>query len=61
MFGYENLKDLKNLKNLKDLCFTKQKIKTKNVFVKAVWGVLVAKMRWQSIKKIVWALMEHNL
>ena len=35
--------------------------KTKNIFVKAVWGVSVAKMRWQSIKKIVWALMEHNL
>ena len=45
------------LKILKYLCFTKQKIKTKNIFVKAVWGVSVAKMRWQSIKKIVWAFI----
>ena len=29
---------------LTDLCFTKQKIKTKNGFVKVVYSVLVAKM-----------------
>ena len=29
-----------------DLCFTKQKIKTKNGFVETVYSVLVAKMCW---------------
>ena len=31
-------------KILTDLCFTKQKIKTKNTFVKVVYSVLVVKM-----------------
>ena len=31
-------------KILIDLCFTRQKIKTKNTFAKAVYSVLVAKM-----------------
>ena len=31
-------------KILTDLCFTKQKIKTKNSFVEVVYNVLVAKM-----------------
>ena len=43
-----------------DLCFTKQKIKTKNGSVKVVYNVLVVKMCWQNIKKIVWALMISN-
>ena len=30
-------------KVLTDLCFTKQRIKTKNTFVKVVYSVLVAK------------------
>ena len=46
---------------LTDLCFTKQKIKTKNTFAKVVYSVLVVKMCWQNIKKFVWALMVHNL
>ena len=46
---------------LTNLCFTKQKIKTKNSFAKVVYSALVAKMSWQSIKKLVWALMVHNL
>ena len=33
-------------KILTDLCFAKQKIKTKNGFVKVVYSVLVAKMCW---------------
>ena len=40
------------LKNLTDLCFTKQKIKTKNDFSEAVYSVLAVKMYWQNIKKI---------
>ena len=47
-------------KILTDLCFTKQKIKTKNIFVRVayifVWvayTVLLVKMCWQNIKKIV--------
>ena len=32
------------LKILADLCFTKQKIKTKNTFVKVVYSALVAEM-----------------
>ena len=44
-----------------DPCFTKQKIKTKNAFLKVVYSVLVVKMYWQNIKKFVWALMAHNL
>ena len=47
-------------KILTDLCFTKQKIKTKNGFVEVVYSVLVVKMCWQNIKKIVWALMVKN-
>ena len=41
------------LKTLADLCFTKQRIKTKNGFVEAVYSVLVIKICWQIIKKIV--------
>ena len=48
-------------KILTDLCFTKQKIKTKNTFAKVVYSVLVVKMCWQNIKKFVWALMVQNL
>ena len=45
---------------LTDLCFTKQKIKAKNTFVRVVCSVLVVKMCWQNIEKFVWALMVHN-
>ena len=48
-------------KILTDLCFTKQRIKTKNTFVRVVYSVLVVKMCWQNIKKFTWALMVHNL
>ena len=48
-------------KVLTDLCFTKQRIKTKNTFVRVVYSVLVVKMCWQNIKKFVWALMVQNL
>ena len=47
-------------KILTNLCFTKQKMKTKNTFAKVVHSALVAKMYWQSIKKLVRALMVHN-
>ena len=40
-------------KILTDLYFTKQKIKTKNGFVEVVYSVLVVKMYWQNINKIV--------
>ena len=46
---------------LTDLCVTKQVTKTKNTFAKVVYGVLVVKMCWENIKKLVWALMVHNL
>ena len=49
------------LKALTDLCFIKQKIKTKNGFVRVVYSVLAVKMYWQNIKKFVWALMVNNL
>ena len=39
-------------KILTDLCFTKQRIKTKNTFAKVVYSVLVVKMCWQNIKKV---------
>ena len=48
-------------KILTDLCFPKQKIKTKNAFASVVYSVLVVKMYWQNIKKFVLALMIHNL
>ena len=47
-------------KILTDLCSTKQKIETKNIFVRVVYSNLVVKMCLQNIKKIVWALMMHN-
>ena len=43
-----------------DLCFTKQRIKTKNAFVRVAYSVLVVKICWQNIKRFVWALMMHN-
>ena len=36
-----------------DLCFTKQRIKTKDTFVKVVCNVLVVNICWQNIKKFV--------
>ena len=48
-------------KILTDLCFTKQRIKTKNIFARVVYSVAVVKTCWQSIRKFVWALMVHNL
>ena len=36
------------IKILTDLCFTKQKLKTKNGFVKIVYSVLVVKVCWQN-------------
>ena len=35
--------------------------KTKNTVAKFVYSVLVVKMYWQNIKKIVWALIVKNL
>ena len=35
--------------------------KTKNIFPKVFYSVLVVKMCWQNIKKFVWALMVDNL
>ena len=35
-------------KILADLCFTKQKIKIKNTFVKVAYSVLVVKMRYRA-------------
>ena len=40
-------------KVLTNLCFPKQKIETRNIFVRVVYSVLVVKMCWQNIKKIV--------
>ena len=40
---------------------TKQKKKRKSVLVRIVYSALVVKICWQNIKKIVWALMVHNL
>ena len=47
-------------KILTDLCFTKQKIKTKNGFAEVVCSILVVKMYWQNINKI-YADFECNL
>ena len=51
VFGYGNglvfpiyISDYKCLKILTDLCFTKQKIKTKYSFVEVVYSVLVVKV-----------------
>ena len=41
------------LKTLTDLCFTRQRVKTNNGFVEAVYSVLAIEMCWQTIKKIV--------
>ena len=48
-------------KILTDLCFTKPQRKTKNGFVEAVYSALVMKLCWWGIKKMVSALMVHNL
>ena len=45
---------------LTDLCFTKQKIKTKYGLVEFVYNVLVVKVYWSNIKKVVWALMVNS-
>ena len=47
-------------KTLTDLCFTIQKIKIKNTFVRVAYNALVVKLCCKNIKKIVWALMVHN-
>ena len=47
-------------KILTDLCFPKQKLKTKNGSVKVVYSVSVVKVCWHNIKTIVWALMVNN-
>ena len=47
-------------KILKDLCLTKQKIKTKNSFIGVAFSVLVVKVCWENIKKILWALMVNS-
>ena len=41
------------LQILRDLCFIKQKIKTKNTFVRVVYSAFVVRMCWQNIKNIV--------
>ena len=38
-------------KILTDLCFTKQRIKTKNTFAKVVYSIVVVKMCWQKHKE----------
>ena len=48
------------IKILTDLCFMKQEIKTKNDFLEAVYSVLIVKVCWQNIKKIVWALIVNS-
>ena len=45
-------------KTLTDLCFTKQRIKTKSTFARVVYSILVEKM---CLQKLVLALMVHNL
>ena len=47
-------------KILKDLCLTKPKIKTKNSFIGVVFSVLIVKVCWENIKKILWALMVNS-
>ena len=49
------------IKDFDRFMFHKTKNKTKNTFAKVVYSVLVVKMCWQNIKKLVWALMVHNL
>ena len=52
---------MRTSKILTDLCFTKQKMKTKIIFARDFCSILVVKMCWQNIKKFVWALVVHNL
>ena len=40
-------------KILTDLCFTKQRIKTKNTFARVVYSALIVENYWESIKKFV--------
>ena len=44
---------------INDLCFTKQRIKTKNTFGRVVCSVLEMKM-CDKTKKFVWASMVYN-
>ena len=44
-----------------DLCFKKQRIKTKSGFPRVAYSVVVVKMYWLNIKKFVWTLMVDNL
>ena len=39
------------------ICFTKQRIKTKNTFATGVYNILVVEKCWQKIKKFAWAFM----
>ena len=48
-------------KILTDLCFTKQKRKTRNTFGRVVYSVLVVEKYLQNIKKFVSALIARNL
>ena len=41
-------------KILTDLCFTKQRIKAKNTFLRVVYSALIVKLCWQNIKKFAW-------
>ena len=45
---------------LKDLFLTKQKLKTKNTFVRVACSVLVVKKCRQKMQKFVWVLMVQN-
>ena len=49
------------IKDFDKFMFHKTKNKNKKGFVRVVYSVLVVKMYWQNIKKIVWALMVNNL
>ena len=49
----ENKSHYVYIKDFDRFIFTKQKIKIKNTFARVVYSVLVVKMYWQNIKKIV--------
>ena len=49
------------IKDFNRSMFHKRKSKKKNGSVRVVYNVLVMKMCWQNIKKIVWVLMANHL
>ena len=57
----ENKSHYGYIKDFNRLCFTKERINTKNTFARVGYSILVVEKYWESIKKFVCALMTQNL